>query len=127
MKKIFFAVLMTFVMIGLSSCSRKMELSGTTWVGNHSMQFDDVDMDEPVELEFTSTIKFTSSKDGVIQFEIFGQTEDQPFTYTCDGDGNGVINGVDEDDGSTMESSFSIKDDKLTIVEDGESFEFVKQ
>lgn len=125
MKKMFYAAFMAFVMFGLGSCSNKMDLTGTTWIGNHSMEFDDIE--EDVHFDVTTTLEFASATEGTMKFEIFGQTDDQAFTYTCDGKGNGVITGIDEADGSPMESKFNVKDNKLTIVEGDDTYEFVKQ
>lgn len=130
MKRFFYAVLVTLVMVGMSSCSSKMDLKGTTWVGTHSMNLGELvgeEGEEVPELVLTTTLIFSSETEGTMRFEAFGESEDQSFTYTCDNKGNGVIKGTDEDDGSPMESNFTIDGDKLTITEDGTSFEFTKQ
>ena len=112
---------MTFVMIGMSACSGNMDLSGTSWGGSTS-----VPIDEENSLEVYTTITFSSATEGSMSFSAFGESTDQAFTYTCDSKGKGVISGTDEDDGQPMESNFEVNGDKLTIVEDGQRYEFDK-
>lgn len=123
MKKVLYALLMTIVMVGMSACSNKMDLSGTTWSGTQSIAIPDDDEG----LDVNTVITFSNATDGNMRFTIFGESVDQAFTYVCDKKGNGTIYGTDEEDGSKMESEFVVEGDKLTIVEDGDRYEFTKQ
>ncbi|MBR6417498.1 MAG: hypothetical protein IKS36_01685 [Bacteroidales bacterium] len=127
MKKLFYAALMTLVMIGLGSCSNKTDLTGTEWEGIQSTDLGLASEEdgEPMTIDVTSTLTFTSPTEGTMTFAMFGESESSPFTYTCDGKGKGVIHSEDEE--GVMESNFTIDGDKLTIVEEGETFEFTKK
>ena len=126
MKKVFYTLLMAVVMIGLSSCSNNMDLTGTEWEGVESIDLGE-DGDEPFVLEITSTLKFTSATEGEWNISMMGENERESFTYTCDRDGNGTLTGEEIEDEAQLQTNFVVKGDKLTIVEEDGSYEFTKK
>lgn len=132
MKKVLYSLLMAVVMIGLGSCSntpKTMDLTGTEWVSTQSLDLneDGEEGDVPFVLEVTTTLAFTSDTDGTMSFEMMGESESEPITYTCDAEGNGVLTSDGETDGNPTETNFVVKGDKLTIVEEDGSYEFTKK
>ena len=116
MKKLFYVAIMTFVMIGFSSCS-KDKLEGTTWKASFSETVEGM----PFSIDFT--LAFTTDKEGTLSVSGMGFTESEKFTYTFDGE-NGTLTGVtpDEDTGELMTVPFSVDGDELTIKDFDEDF-----
>lgn len=132
MKKVLYTLIMAVVMIGLGSCSntpKTMDLTGTEWVGVQSVDLggDTEDGGEGFALEITTTLAFTSASEGTMTFEMMGESESDPFTYTCDGEGKGVLHGEGDEEEGPMETTFVVDGDKLTIVEEDGTFEFTKK
>lgn len=121
MKKLIFATLMTFIMVGFVSCS-KDKLEGTTWKATITETEDDF------TLTMDLTIAFTSDKEGTLTMSSLGFTETENFTYTFDGE-KGVMTGVtpDEDTGELLSIEFTVDGDELSITEEGETVVFKKQ
>lgn len=121
MKKFIFAALMTFVMIGMSACS-KDKLEGTTWKATITETEDDF------TFSMDLTIAFTSDNEGTMTMSAMGYTESEKFTYTFDGE-KGVMTGVtpDPETGKLESTDFTVEGDELTITEEGETVVFKKQ
>lgn len=122
MKKFLYVALMTFVMIGMSACSKDKDLTGTKWVATIT----ETDPEIGIPLTMTMTLSFTSETEGTLTMSAMGFTETENFTYTYDGDGKGTMTGKDEN-GAASTIDFTIDDDKLTITEEGETIVFTKQ
>ena len=124
MKKILYFALMTFVMIGVSACSNnQMDLGNTTWEGSIEIPAEEEGEDI---FEMRTVISFSSATDGNMVFYAYGESEDQPFTYTCDKNGKGKMMGTDSDDGGRLESVFEVNGNTLTLIEDGRTITFDK-
>lgn len=120
MKKLIFATLMTFIMVGFVSCS-KDKLEGTTWKATITETEDDYTWTMDL------TIAFTSDKEGTLTMSALGFTESENFTYTFDGE-KGVMTGVTPDeDGELLSIEFTVDGDELSITEEGETVVFKKQ
>ncbi len=127
MKKLIYVALMTFVMIGMTSCGKEKDLTGTKWLGLYSQT------DEELGMTFSATIilEFTSETDGKISINAFGEMITSPFTYTYDGEGSGTITIVEGLDGEVADVTtvkFTIDGDTMTATDDeGVSVVFKKQ
>jgi len=144
MKKILYFALMTFVMIGVSACSKDKDLTGTKWVGQFSETDSGITMTADVTIEFTTetagkmSVVFVMTDELRAFFAALGMTDEEiaemmsaenstvDFTYTYDGEGKGTMTSTDED-GETSSIDFTVDDDKLTITEDGHSVVLTKQ
>jgi len=115
MKKFIYVAIMTFVMIGMSACSKDTDLTGTKWVCQQTFS------EQGFTITMTATLSFTSETEGNIKVVSMGESDTKNFTYTYDGDGNGTMTA----EGETI--SFTIEDDQLTVTEDGVSMVFTKQ
>jgi len=144
MKNILYFALMTFVMIGVSACSKDKDLTGTKWVGQFSETDSGITMTADVTIEFTTetagkmSVVFVMTDELRAFFAALGMTDEEiaemmsaenstvDFTYTYDGEGKGTMTSTDED-GETSSIDFTVDDDKLTITEDGHSVVLTKQ
>lgn len=144
MKKILYFALMTFVMIGVSACSKDKDLTGTKWVGQFTETDNGLTMTADVTVEFTTetagkmTVMFVMTDELRELFAALGMTDEEiaemmnadnstvDFTYTYDGEGKGTMSSTDED-GETTSIDFTIDDDKMTITEEGYSVVLTKQ
>lgn len=135
MKRIIFAALMAFVMIGMSACSNDKDLSGTSWKG-HIQQSQSVLMGDEVvvyTLNADLTVTFTTEEAGyttatgtmTMDDMTMPVNESTSFTYTYDGDGNGTITTTDGT--STSTTPFTIDGDKLTLIDGGQNLVLSKQ
>ena len=128
MKKFMVVAIMTFVMIGMTSC-KKDDLSGTKWTASYSETIEELG---GMTLTVNLTLEFTTEKDGTLTMSMpeFGMNEVDTFTYTFDGK-EGTMTGKDE---NGVESSipFTVDGDKLTMTDKDEetgepiSIEFTK-
>lgn len=144
MKRFLYVALMTFVMIGMSACSKDKDLTGTKWVGQFSETDSGITMTADVTIEFTTetagkmSVVFVMTDELRAFFAALGMTDEEiaemmsaenstvDFTYTYDGEGKGTMTSTDED-GETSSIDFTVDDDKLTITEDGHSIVLTKQ
>lgn len=144
MKKILYFALMTFVMIGVSACSKDKDLTGSKWVGQVTETDNGLTMTVDVTVEFTTetagkmTVMFVMTDELRELFAALGMTDEEiaemknadnstvDFTYTYDGEGKGTMSSTDED-GETTSIDFTIDDDKMTITEEGYSVVLTKQ
>ena len=131
MKNILYFALMTFVMIGVSACSKDKDLTGTKWVGQFTETDNGLTMTADVTVEFTTETAGKMSVVFVMTDEEIAEMMDAEnstvdFTYTYDGEGKGTMTSTDED-GETSSIDFTVDDDKLTITEDGHSVVLTKQ
>lgn len=112
MKKFLFVALMTFVMVGFSSC-KKDSLSGTKWTASYS------ETDEEFgTISLDLTLEFTTEEDGTLTISMLGYSESQPFTYTFDGK-EGTMTAKDEE-GEISSIPFTVDGDKLTMTDKDE-------
>ena len=119
MKKFIYVALMTFVLIGMGSCSKNKDLTGTKWVASIT------ETDEGETYSFTMTLEFTTKTEGTVSISFFGMSESDPFTYTYDGDGSGTITTTDEGESYTV--PFTVDGDELTMTDEGQTIVFTKQ
>lgn len=142
MKKVLFVAFMALAFVGMTSCQKDEDLSGTKWVFTET----DTDTDEydgvtyTYEYTLTVSLEFNSETAGVMNMVMSdkvngvptgSETDKTDYTYTYDGNGNGTITIIDEDTGKPETTNFTIVDNKLTIseTEDGETYTmvFIKQ
>lgn len=109
MKKFLFVALMTFVMVGFSSC-KKDNLSGTKWVASYSETDEDFGT-----ISIDMTLEFTTEEAGTLTLSMFGMSETQNFTYTFDGK-EGTMTAKDED-GELSSIPFTVDGDTLTMTD----------
>lgn len=143
MKKFLYVAIMTFVMIGMSACSKDKDLTGTKWVGQISETEQGVTIKADVTVEFTTETAGKMSvalvmTDELRQMfaalgmtdaeiaEMLGMDDTVDFTYTYDGKGAGTMTAKDED-GHESTLNFTIEDDKLTFTEEGHTVVLTKQ
>lgn len=144
MKNILYFALITFVMIGVSACSKDKDLTGSKWVGQVTETDNGLTMTVDVTVEFTTetagkmTVMFVMTDELRELFAALGMTDEEiaemmnadnstvDFTYTYDGEGKGTMSSTDED-GETTSIDFTIDDDKMTITEEGYSVVLTKQ
>ena len=144
MKNILYFALITFVMIGVSACSKDKDLTGSKWVGQVTETENGLTMTVDVTVEFTTetagkmTVMFVMTDELRELFAALGMTDEEiaemmnadnstvDFTYTYDGEGKGTMSSTDED-GETTSIDFTIDDDKMTITEEGHSVVLTKQ
>ena len=143
MKKFLYVAIMTFVMIGMSACSKDKDLTGTKWVGQISETEQGVTIKADVTVEFTTETAGKMSvalvmTDELRQMfaalgmsdaeiaEMLGMDDAVDFTYTYDGKGAGTMTAKDED-GHESTVNFTIEDDKMTFSEDGYTVVLTKQ
>jgi len=135
MKRIIFAALMAFVMIGMSACSKDKDLSGTSWKG-HIQQSQYVTMgdetivytlDADVLMSFTTEEAGNTNVKGTMSMDemTLPVNETTSFTYTYDGDGNGTITTTGQN--GTNTTPFTIDGDKLTMTDGGQTLVLTKQ
>lgn len=116
MKKFLFVALMTFVMVGFSSC-KKDNLSGTKWTASYSETDEDFGT-----ISIDMTLEFTTEEAGTLTLSMFGMSQTQNFTYTFDGK-EGTMTAKDED-GELSSIPFTVDGDTLTMTDkDGETGE----
>jgi hypothetical protein len=121
MKKILSVLMMTFVLIGMSACSKDKDLTGTTWTASVTQT------EEGVTFTTNFTLKFTTETEGSLTFSAMGFTETQNFTYTYD-DGKGTMtNKPTEDEPDMYTINFTVEDDELTVTDDDVTIVFKKQ
>ena len=143
MKKFLYVAIMTFVMIGMSACSKDKDLTGTKWVGQISETEEGITITADVTVEFTTETAGKMSVDLVMTDELrqmfaalgmsdaeiaemLGMDDTVDFTYTYDGKGAGTMTAKDED-GEESTLNFTIEDDKLTFTEEGHTVVLTKQ
>lgn len=143
MKKFLYVAIMTFVMIGMSACSKDKDLTGTKWVGQISETEEGITITADVTVEFTTETAGKMSvalvmTDELRQMfaalglsdaeiaEMLGMDDTVDFTYTYDGKGAGTMTAKDED-GHESTLNFTIEDDKLTFTEEGHTVVLTKQ
>lgn len=144
MRNILYFALITFVMIGVSACSKDKDLTGSKWVGQVTETDNGLTMTVDVTVEFTTetagkmTVMFVMTDELRELFAALGMTDEEiaemknadnstvDFTYTYDGEGKGTMSSTDED-GETTSIDFTIDDDKMTITEEGYSVVLTKQ
>jgi len=113
--------MMTFVLIGMSACSKDKDLTGTTWTASVTQT------EEGVTFTTNFTLKFTTETEGSLTFSAMGFTETQNFTYTYD-DGKGTMtNKPTEDEPDMYTINFTVEDDELTVTDDDVTIVFKKQ
>lgn len=143
MKKFLYVAIMTFVMIGMSACSKDKDLTGTKWVGQISETEEGITITADVTVEFTTETAGKMSVDLVMTGELrqmfaalgmsdaeiaemLGMDDTVDFTYTYDGKGAGTMTAKDED-GEESTLNFTIEDDKMTFTEEGHTVVLTKQ
>ncbi|MBQ3949168.1 MAG: hypothetical protein II661_01715 [Bacteroidales bacterium] len=137
MKKFLFVALMTFVMIGMSSCSKDKDLSGTSWKGHLNSRttmtmYDETivyAVDADVTLTFTSEEAGTTKTVGTVSMDDMTLPLNQTsgFSYTYDGKGEGTMTVKDQDSGADVTTRFTIDGNELTMYEGEETFVLKKQ
>ena len=137
MKKILYFALMTFVMIGMSSCSKDKDLSGTSWKGHlnssttMSMYGETVvyAVNADVTVTFTTEEAGTTKTVGTVSMDDMTLPLNQTsgFTYTYDGKGEGTMTMKDQDSGADVTTRFTIDGKELTMYEGEEVFVLKKQ
>lgn len=137
MKRIIFAALMAFVMIGMSACSKDKDLSGTTWKGhlqeNETMTMGDETITYAINADFV--INFTTETEGTTTITgtmsmdemTLPVNETTGFTYTYDGKGEGTISVKDAESGEVTTERFTIDGNVLTLYEGEQTMTFNKQ
>ena len=137
MKKFLFVALMTFVMIGMSSCSKDKDLSGTSWKGHLNNRTTMTMYDETIvyAVDADVTVTFTSEEAGTIKTVGTVSMDDMTvpmnqtsgFSYTYDGKGEGTMTVKDQDSGADVTTRFTIDGNELTMYEGEETFVLKKQ
>ena len=137
MKKFIFAALMTFVMIGMSSCSKDKDLSGTSWKGHLNSRttmtmYDETivyAVDADVTVTFTSEEAGTTKTVGTVSMDDMTLPLNQTsgFSYTYDGKGEGTMTVKDQDSGADVTTRFTIDGNELTMYEGEETYVLKKQ
>ncbi len=137
MKKFLFVALMTFVMIGMSSCSKDKDLSGTSWKGHLNSRttmtmYDETivyAVDADVTVTFTSEEAGTTKTVGTVSMDDMTLPLNQTsgFSYTYDGKGEGTMTVKDQDSGADVTTRFTIDGNELTMYEGEETFVLKKQ
>ena len=137
MKKFIFAALMTFVMIGMSSCSKDKDLSGTSWKGHLNSRTTMTMYDETIvyAVDADVTVTFTSEEAGTIKTVGTVSMDDMTlplnqtsgFSYTYDGKGEGTMTVKDQDSGADVTTRFTIDGNELTMYEGEETYVLKKQ
>ncbi len=137
MKKFLFVALMTFVMIGMSSCSKDKDLSGTSWKGHLNSRttmtmYDETivyAVDADVTVTFTSEEAGTTKTVGTVSMDDMTLPLNQTsgFSYTYDGKGEGTMTAKDQDSGADVTTRFTIDGNELTMYEGEETFVLKKQ
>lgn len=137
MKKFLFVALMTFVMIGMSSCSKDKDLSGTSWKGHLNSRttmtmYDETivyAVDADVTVTFTSEEAGTTKTVGTVSMDEMTLPLNQTsgFSYTYDGKGEGTMTVKDQDSGADVTTRFTIDGNELTMYEGEETFVLKKQ
>lgn len=117
MKKFIFVALMSFVLIGMTACSKDKDLTGTKWAASI------VETDITVDM----LLSFNSETAGTLSATALGYTYSQDFTYTYDGKGEGTLTAKDPDSGIETTEPFTIDGDKLTVKEATGDIVFTKQ
>ncbi len=118
MKKYLFVALMTFVMIGMTSCGKEKDLTGTKWSGTVT----DVDEESGVQMTTAIDIEFTTVTDGKITESLVGVatfTHTMPFTYTYDANnGKGTMSVINSEKKKTevVEIPFTVDGNTLTAI-----------
>lgn len=121
MKKLFYATIMTFVMIGMNACTGNADVKGTTWLLKENGT-----MMDGSKAEVESTITFTTATEGVLIVTVNNHSGETPFKYTYDKSGKGTLTSTD-DDGSELISNFTVEDKELVVVEGNERYVYHKQ
>lgn len=137
MKKFLFVALMTFVMIGMSSCSKDKDLSGTSWKGHLNSRttmtmYDETivyAVDADVTVTFTSEEAGTTKTVGTVSMDDMTLPLNQTsgFSYTYDGKGEGTMTVKDQDSGADVTTRFTIDGNELTMYEGEETVVLKKQ
>lgn len=137
MKKFIFAALMTFVMIGMSSCSKDKDLSGTSWKGHLNSRTTMTMYDETIvyAVDADVTVTFTSEEAGTIKTVgtvsmdemTLPMNQTSGFSYTYDGKGEGTMTVKDQDSGADVTTRFTIDGNELTMYEGEETVVLKKQ
>ena len=137
MKKFLFVALMTFVMIGMSSCSKDKDLSGTSWKGHLNSRTTMTMYDETIvyAVDADVTVTFTSEEAGATKTVGTVSMDDMTlplnqtsgFSYTYDGKGEGTMTVKDQDSGADVTTRFTIDGNELTMYEGEETFVLKKQ
>ncbi len=137
MKKFLFVALMTFVMIGMSSCSKDKDLSGTSWKGHLNSRttmtmYDETivyAVDADVTVTFTSEEAGTTKTVGTVSMDemTLPMNQTSGFSYTYDGKGEGTMTVKDQDSGADVTTRFTIDGNELTMYEGEETFVLKKQ
>lgn len=123
MKKFLFVALMTFVMIGMSACSKEDDLVGTKWDGQLTMNEEGMTLTADLLLEFNTETEGQLTTSASMMGQTFSDVQD--FTYTYDGKGKGVLTMTDE--GETDNTDFTVDGKELTISSDGITVVFKKR
>jgi len=122
-KSIFFTLAACFVMM-LTSCSKEIELEGTTWTANFSKEINyqgvgaSVSMD--MTLTFTDATAYKMEQHAVVTMmgQTFPQDETGTGTYTFDGE-KGVFDGEQaftyDKDAETITTSIKLDDESAEI------------
>lgn len=143
MKKFLYVALMTFVMIGMSACSKDDDvLTGTKWAGQITETENGLTITADVAVEFTTETAGKMSVAMVMTDELrqmliaFGMTEEEiaemaeveteDFTYTYDGESKGTIT-IKDEDGPDSIVNFTVDGDTLTLTEEGHNVVLTKQ
>ena len=137
MKKFLFVALMTFVMIGMSSCSKDKDLSGTSWKGHLNSRttmtmYDETivyAVDADVTVTFTTEEAGTTKTVGTVSMDemTLPMNQTSGFSYTYDGKGEGTMTVKDQDSGADVTTRFTIDGNELTMYEGEETVVLKKQ
>ena len=121
MKKFIFVALMSFVLIGMTACSKDKDLTGTKWAASI------VETEEGYTITVDMLLSFNSETAGTLSATALGYTYSQDFTYTYDGKGEGTLTAKDPESGIETTEPFTIEGDKLTVKEATGDIVFTKQ
>lgn len=124
MKKFLYVALMTFVMIGMSACSKDTDLVGTKWAGQLTMEEEGMTITADLLLEFTTETAGKLTTSASFMGQQYSDTQD--FTYTYDGKSKGTLT-MKYDDGDEDTTDFTVDGDELTITDDGMTVVFKKK
>ena len=137
MKKFLFAAIMTFVMIGMSACSKDKDLSGTSWKGHMHESQTIVYYDGPVTVMIDADMILTFTTEDAGNVKTSGTmtmdgmslpvSETSGFNYTYDGKGEGTMTTRDSETGQDIAIRFTIDGNTLTMYEGNDTFELQKQ
>lgn len=142
MKKFLFLAFVSTAMLLTSSCSKDVDLTGTTWNYNETTTetYEGISMTNTVnaDMEFTSeTAGSMAVVDSVTFMTFMGQSSEventnYPFTYTFDGESAGTLTAtITDEDGETETSAvnftYDAEAETITVVDEDVTMVFHKK